>query len=494
MATSTEITTFMPTAITSALMDNSSSLGTMRSNDSTTTHLMETSFPMHMTTSSSHFTTEMFQNFTTGPIKTMHACSKGMRSSPKDVGLTNEYVFENFYLPALVLTCLMFIIGLPGNSLVIYVYWRKWRKTTSRIFILALAIFDVVNCLLMPYEAVNVRNVIQFDYDASCKFTRMITFMMNNASSFTLVAIAIDRYMRICRPLKAPLTNRKAKLAVLISLVIAVVFSIPAAILYGSMSYLIPLGKFPGYCALGKLCLISDTFIKTSWPLYFGIFTLVGHLTIDLILIFCYVLIGVQVLKRGDFDDHCKLKRNNSNFSSHTTDNEVLESDVYKKPPIVKQNSFQSSISKAPMSADDESLTPVAEQIPMKNSSSDQATKSHKKGGLSAAAKRSFYQKKRSLSVSSMTSRKGRAYKTTLMLLCVTLLFIISFFPYTIIVIKRYTDDTYYDRLSNSGKAVYQLFLRFYLMSSALNPVIYSFLSDQFRQECRNVFKRLTCR
>jgi hypothetical protein len=42
----------------------------------------------------------------------------------------------------------MFLIGGPGNTLVFYIYFAKWRKTTARIFILALTAFDMINCFL----------------------------------------------------------------------------------------------------------------------------------------------------------------------------------------------------------------------------------------------------------------------------------------------------------------------------------------------------------
>nr|XP_022320431.1 uncharacterized protein LOC111122792 [Crassostrea virginica] len=47
-----------------------------------------------------------------------------------------------------------------------------------------------------------------------CKITRFITFSMNNASSFVLLFIAVDRFKRIYKPLKPPYSNRVTKIVI----------------------------------------------------------------------------------------------------------------------------------------------------------------------------------------------------------------------------------------------------------------------------------------
>lgn len=424
-------------------------------------------------------------------------CYNGNISSPAYVQPTNYFIFDQIMLPSFMLTCLMIIIGLPGNLLVIYIYLRKWRKNTTRIFILALAGFDFVNCLLMPYEAAHLRNVILFDFDGSCKFTRMMTFTLNNASSFTLVAIAIDRNMRICHILKPQLTIKMSKYVVMACIVVSMLIAIPAGIMYGTRTLYIPISKTPGFCVVGKSCLTSDSYYGTKWQLYFIIFTTVGHILIDLLLIICYGQICFTVFSRGDFQRFCKNTDQGSSFSHQSTSVDNIE--VYVKPPGIGPASFQSYSGRISQDTHEKGAMPSEiaiiehvplNQIPPRNMSF--ASSSTRK--MSAASKRSAYQRKRSLSVSSIENRKGKAYKTTFMLLMVTILFITAFFPYTVIMLKTLTDKTYYYRLSLSGKAAYNLFLRFYLLNSALNPVIYSFFSEQFRRECKNVFKRMTCR
>lgn len=411
---------------------------------------MTTTIPEYVTSS------QTFNNFTNMSSVIGTPCYSGTLSSSEYLKTANDVVFTESYIPALVLTCLMFIVGLPGNLLVIAVYLRKGRKgkhTPCGVFILALAVFDLFNCLLMPFEIIFIRNIIQFDYNTGCRFTRMMTYAMNNASSFTLVAIAVDRYRRMYH---AQNSNAKhaAKRVVMIVIILALLIAIPAAVLYGTRTLHIPITD--GTCVTGKTCSFSDSYNETEGPFYLIIFTTIGHLTIDIIIIVCYVFIGFQALRRGGI-----------------IEDDIFETDINDSFATVQPN-------------DDESMTATREQM-VKNGNTPSESKST---NIDANEdQRKFIKEAKS----KVVSRTKRAYQTTLMLLTVTLLFIISFFPFTLISMISRTDPSYYSNLSSRGKTIYQLFLRFYLLNSAMNPVIYSFYSDKFRLECKNVFKRLTC-
>lgn len=409
----------------------------------------------------------------------------------------NDKIFRETLTPSLVLTILMFVIGVPGNLIVFYVYWRRWRKTTSRLFIMALAAFDLCNCVSMAFEMDIILNVVQYDHPSRCKFARMFTFMMNNASSFTLLVIAIDRFMRICRPLKPAMINIQAKIAIAVAVVMAIVFAFPAAVLYGTETRIMPT-HFPNICIKLHLCLIEDAYTTSRLPLVFTGVLLAGNLAIDVVLIICYICIAYQVIQRGQFNDGCLSKGRQPSISSTATDNDVLEPDsVYKPTPIVLTR--QASLASSEANGSDATNEPKTTEGGKPTRNINGSTSRSVGGGSinskpSASFKRSQFKKQRSMSTQSIESRRAQMYKTTLMLFLVTLLFMVSFIPYCVIVIIRYIQPNYYDVLSNSGKAIFQFFLRTYLFSSALNPVIYSFMSEQFRSECVKLFKGGLCK
>ena len=389
--------------------------------------------------------------------------------------IANETAFRSIYLPSFVFTIMMFLIGGPGNALVFYIYFAKWRKTTARIFILALAGFDMINCFVtMPMEMVALKNILQFDKGYVCKVFRYITFMMNNGSSFVLSGIAYDRYNRICKPLKSQLQPTQAKIIVIVAIVFSIVFAWPSLLLYGSMTVQLPSPTTPKFCLLGKTCLYEDKYLLTDYPLMFTFVLLVGNIIIDIALIFAYSKIGYEVVQRSsDIDPSSSKKIRKASTSTLSTDDYMLK----------KESEFSTPLNGSANQRD------CDEEIKM-NANSGNAKKAPTRQISTLSMKRGTF-RQRSLSVASIESRKSQMHKTTLMLFMVTILFMGSFVPYCVIAILRGVDKNHYGSLSSGGKAAYNLFLRFYMLSSSLNPVIYCFLSVQFRKECSEFFKQI---
>lgn len=393
----------------------------------------------------------------------------------------NTQIFETIFMPSFVFTVIMFLIGGPGNTLVFYIYFAKWRKTTARIFILALTAFDMINCFVtMPMELAVLLNIIMFDHGPTCKFFRYVTFMMNNGSSVVLAGIAIDRYIRICMPLRPQLRTKHAKVVVFIALIMSVVFAWPALFLYGTQTIPIPVPGKLHICIIGKTCLYEDHFLATSYPLIFTMVLLIGNLIIDIGLVTCYSLIGYQVIKRGTATEPTpSVKMRKDSISTMSTDDNNLD---YKR---------QEDRELHPLHSPENSVNLSAEKN--EKHTSPEKTKSKPVRQSSASKKRDMF-RQRSLSISSIEARRSQMYKTTFMLFMVTILFMGSFIPYCVIVIIRSLYKDYYNNLTTIGKAVYNLFLRFYMLSSSLNPVIYCFMSIQFRQQCKYFFKQIKCR
>lgn len=126
------------------------------------------------------------------------------------------------------------VLGLLGNSLVLYVYARKRNKLSSTVFIIALAGIDLVTSAVgMPYTMVVEGLNYKVSADFSCKLYYFVITCTVPFSVFIMVAIAIDRYLCICRPHSHVLDSTKAIHSVIILLVIAVVLGVITAMFYG---------------------------------------------------------------------------------------------------------------------------------------------------------------------------------------------------------------------------------------------------------------------
>ncbi|XP_076099377.1 cholecystokinin receptor type A-like [Mytilus galloprovincialis] len=110
---------------------------------------------------------------------------------------------ENDKQPLISVICaigVLLLTGMIGNGLVIYVYSRKPKTTTNRIFILALAILDFLSCtVVIPFEIYDLGHTFTFTRTILCKLGRFSEFMLILGAGFTLVAISIDRYVHLCR-------------------------------------------------------------------------------------------------------------------------------------------------------------------------------------------------------------------------------------------------------------------------------------------------------
>uniref|UniRef100_A0A3B4A6M1 Gastrin/cholecystokinin type B receptor n=1 Tax=Periophthalmus magnuspinnatus TaxID=409849 RepID=A0A3B4A6M1_9GOBI len=100
---------------------------------------------------------------------------------------------------------LIFLISVFGNLLIIIVLaLNKRMRTVTNSFLLSLAVSDLMMALFcMPFTL--IPNILE-DYifgEAMCKITAYFMGISVSISTFSLVAIAIERYSAICNPLKS---------------------------------------------------------------------------------------------------------------------------------------------------------------------------------------------------------------------------------------------------------------------------------------------------
>ncbi|XP_048766927.2 uncharacterized protein LOC125673995 [Ostrea edulis] len=462
-------------------------------------------------------------------------------------------IFSRHLIPSLVYVIVLFLIGVPGNCLVCHVYTKKWRRRRkpSTLFVLALSWFDLLNNLVsLPTEIYLLTNYMSFDSPFLCKSSRFVTFFMNAASSVVLVGIAIDRFRGIwCSFKTKPFSVSRAKFIVILSVIVAAVTCWPSVLLYGTHT-------IQSNQHFLKSCLIDDDFSDSKnniYPFIYGMYLLGSNVVVDITFIVLYSLIGIRIYRRRQFGSLSPkrswstvvtFKRRPSlcSFSSTTNmeeDSIPLNAGKGSKfcARLVRQESFTSNKSynnlryKYNMNRSVDSLPAKVNGLKSENScrtlsrisEMQNMTLDHEYRKRSASlpecnvlhvgltdgkkSPKSTLLKGKSLSrqasfISSQTlpsdvCRYGRTYhtgRTTFMLFVVTLAYVLTFVPYCVIVVIRYSDDGFYNRQNDLQKNFYQIFLRSYLLSSAINPLIYSFTSQAFRKECAALSKKLFCK
>lgn len=441
-------------------------------------------------------------------------------------------VLHSELLPSLVYVSLLLPLGVTGNILTCCVYNRKWerKRKVSTLFILTLAWVDLLNCLsTMPFEIALLVNITSFDYPILCKISRWLTYHLNCFSTMILLGIALDRLFGIRYTFKRSLFGiTRCKIYLAFSFVIAVLTTWPALFLFGTYTNV-------HHGILSTTCLIDDDYIlnqKSIKPFWHGIYLIVSTLVVDIVLIVIYSMIGCSIhqsrrnsfrfrrsgrfassisFKRCSIDSCCCNTKNNFSCSSCrikaqnalTDIDENLEDDVFVDSPRTPraQNKLQSSSSFN--SGSNRSSSYYSDQIvPAKISPTERRQQSFRNSfsrkrttrapstgsRLSQCSRRKL--RFESLSNESMRFGPRSGTRKTLVMLCVvTAVYILTFLPYCVIVILRYTSPRLYLTLTRPQKNIYQLFIRSYMLSMSTNSIVYSFVNNNFRQECYLVIK-----
>lgn len=104
------------------------------------------------------------------------------------------------YIVAALLSVLA-VIGTGGNALVLYVFSSKQDGLVSTLFITVLAVVDLTTCLfIVPFTVVMELSEFRVTSDFVCKLYLFLITSNVPFSALVMAAIAVDRYLCICRP------------------------------------------------------------------------------------------------------------------------------------------------------------------------------------------------------------------------------------------------------------------------------------------------------
>ncbi|ESO95715.1 hypothetical protein LOTGIDRAFT_160264 [Lottia gigantea] len=134
-------------------------------------------------------------------------------------------------VPVLSLFC---VVGTIGNATSFYIYFKRRDKSTSVIFILALAGTDFLTCLvIIPYTITFELLGYNLVYDVLCKLYLFLITSNIPFSAYIMTAIAFDRYFCICHPFFHAFTVRRAKIIVWCLACLACTFGVLTSLQYG---------------------------------------------------------------------------------------------------------------------------------------------------------------------------------------------------------------------------------------------------------------------
>lgn len=135
-------------------------------------------------------------------------------------------------LASLIIYCVIFVLGLLGNSLVIYVTGYRMKRTVNSVWFLNLALADFLFTVFLIFSIISVSQDNKWQFgQIMCKLNTFVSVVNMFASIFLLTAISLDRCLSIWVVVWAQnqRTTRKAQIICGVIWVAAAVCSIPYA-------------------------------------------------------------------------------------------------------------------------------------------------------------------------------------------------------------------------------------------------------------------------
>uniref|UniRef100_A0A0B6ZQS0 G-protein coupled receptors family 1 profile domain-containing protein n=1 Tax=Arion vulgaris TaxID=1028688 RepID=A0A0B6ZQS0_9EUPU len=198
-------------------------------------------------------------------------------------------------VPAMTFLIILATVGLIGNTLVLFVYSRKFKQTSTRIFIMAIAGFDIVtNVVAIPGEIYDMFHIWDFNQPMVCKIRLFVNAFTTMVAAMVLVAVAAVRYRKICKPFRTQVSVKLSKIISVILALASLVFSVPYAIINGRQTKDTPRKGIQGY-----ECTIDDAYVNTIWPLVNSAFFIFLFVACCVPLVVMYILIGITAWKHS---------------------------------------------------------------------------------------------------------------------------------------------------------------------------------------------------
>ncbi|KAK7102569.1 uncharacterized protein [Littorina saxatilis] len=201
--------------------------------------------------------------------------------------------FTSRLAPTVAYTVLLSVLGLVGNTVVFLVYYRRFKPTVTRTYILAMSVCDLLsNVLFLPTDVMEIRFHATFYAVWACKLSRSVRCFLAFFCAAVLVAVALDRQRTVCsRSLRSPTPNAFSRVRVSLALcgLVSLAVTVPYSILSGGQTV-----RFAGSNVTGMKCSIQDRYIPSLFALVYNVLVGVGFVV-------CVVIIGVSYGKTARF-------------------------------------------------------------------------------------------------------------------------------------------------------------------------------------------------
>ena len=359
-----------------------------------------------------------------------------------------NYLLTLNAIPNIIITIVYLLLGIVGNSFVIYVYaFATKSNINNKYFILVLAIIDNVACVVNCVFTIVLDTMqITFTSPIFCKLLRVACHVTTLTSAFVLMIIAIQRYFLVCRPFARQMTPPWRRYFVIISIALSFLLGFPAIVFYG------PTKVTPiGFNVNGTSCKYEDDYVGSNGlAIYNAVFMLTcvsGIITICVL----YAMVVKKIYKQRK-----KFSKNNR------------RSDSIKGIQITKE-----------MSTTDSEIASDTRAMNSDSHSLDRSLK--RKTSLSSFAKLTILSNKKK------AKESLKYHRFSLMFITITIVCMISFMPLRTLEFLEVEDKDFVAKTFGTNMPLYRFLYTSYILNNIANPFIYGLFDNEFRNRLKNI-------
>ena len=367
------------------------------------------------------------------------------------------------------------VFGFFGNVLILYVFVFRYHKCNYKYFVLCLSFVDITSTLTtMPGEIVTHTFWYVYPVPLICKIKSFFNMFTVCGSMCGLLVISIDRFRKICRPLGWQIKPKLAWILCIVQLTISFVMALPVPFFWGTHSFVT---QYKGYNVTVTICEIDEKFTATDYPLRYTIVQEVISSLVMFVMVVLYIFIGRKLFGYKSSGTKASVPAE----SSHT-DTE-LSSDITSDEEQHAKETVRSVYATAELDVPRE----IETKVKTEDNKTVQFLSLHRRGSQKSIF--SAIKSKENGTTKTPTRKKigTKVKRKTLIMFILTALFIFTTIMYMTLLSLIASDVL--THLSNSQKAAYFFFFRFYFINHAINPILYGFLDPRFRSILKETFK-----
>lgn len=380
-------------------------------------------------------------------------------------------------LPLTVTFGIFTFLGFLGNGIILVVFSlsRDYRRNNFKVFVLTLAVIDIITCLtLIPAEMVKQRHYFAFGDIIPCKIKCFFNVFGASSSCLALLVISVDRYRKVVQPFRKQLNPRLAmRILFVVAFVFPVLLAIPGTIMCGIKTAYMT--NVHGGHTVIQLCETEDKYRFSVWRQvykYVFVILMVG-------ISFSYIILYTFVMKEA-----AKQIKAISALRKNSTYDVSLSSGIYDPNTIVHE-----PLTELDTDTHKHVTKPPREDSPNDGSNWNPNDTLRLHGIRNKTKVSKQYSSRSTKSQAPMLQRQGFPTKTIIWFI-LTIIFIISYITHIILALKV----SEIVHMNPYQFAWFSFFFRIYFVNHMINPVVYAIFVKRFRQSCRSIFTTLKSR